>query len=143
MPLPGETYDLEFIEIPGDEDTPTVWQAEMPVQVWLYDPDGTGRVEFIRWSADALPRPDTPFERITENSNPANPGELTPACFNVLLTHTAPAQSGVPHFVRLEIMDHQRSFDSDFPAAERISIQTIEFFVNDIAGSRHVLAGRE
>jgi hypothetical protein len=139
IPLPGETYDLEFTPEFPPMGGPPVWVTEMPVLVWLRDVDGSGRVEFLRWKVDQPPGLIDAYERVTAEPSAAAPDELTPACFRIRIQHDSPGEQDVTHRLYLDLKDRTR-YISEYDAAERVSRQVIEFTVNDVAGARYTLA---
>jgi len=141
FPRPGDEIDLAFT--PSD-DVPDLKVANLCCVFFAEDLDGAGWVTHARWRVDAPPSFTAAWEPILGPDSPqADPGELSPFCFEVPITQDLDTDVA-EHVLYLEIRDwHRQAIPGNPSVAQRTTRYAIPFTTTDITGARYTLAGKE
>jgi hypothetical protein len=140
FPKPGEEIDLAFEPLP---EFPGSKAATLCAVYFAEDLDGDRWVTHARWRVDIPPSFTAAWEPIIDPVRPANPGELTPFCFDVEIVQDVDVDEA-EHVLYLEIRDwHRQAIPGNPLVAQRTKRYAIPFTTTDITEARYTLAGRE
>lgn len=141
FPRPGDDIDLAFEPIP---ENPDLKVASMCCVLFAEDLDGTGFVTHARWRIDTPPSFTAPWEEILRPNRPqADPGELSPFCFEVPIPQDIDTDVA-EHVLYVEVRDwHRQAIPGNPQVAQRTKRYAIPFTTTDISGARYTLAGKE